>query len=35
MFTTPVKSDYFILMLNDTCSSFQGFVGIGLKQKKL
>ena len=35
MFTTPVKSDYFILMLNDICSSFQGFVGIGLKQTKV
>ena len=33
MFTTPVKSDYLILMLNDTCSSFQGFVGIGLTKK--
>ena len=35
MFITQVKSDYFILMLNDNCSSFQGFVGIGLKRKKV
>ena len=30
----PVKLEYFIFLLNESCSSFQSFVAIALKPKK-